>query len=147
MSKTAQFNSCLVAPVQGTKFTTLFTSLKARPVPMHKARAASQPRRPLARGSLSSSQGKLSRDSNMVPMWWPSSYLLGGFNPFERSQSNWNISPARGKNKKYFKPLHSYVVAWFWGDKLCNLQPRFGRWNVHVTVVNVLRRVCRMASG
>ena len=30
--------------------------------------------------------------------------LVGGFNPSEKYQSNWIISPSRGENKKYLKP-------------------------------------------
>ncbi len=30
--------------------------------------------------------------------------LGGGFNPFQKYQSNWIISPGKGKNKKYLKP-------------------------------------------
>ena len=30
--------------------------------------------------------------------------LVGGFNPFEKYQSNWIISPSRGENIKYLKP-------------------------------------------
>ena len=47
---------------QVTKETTFFISLKARPVPTQRALAASQPRRPLARGSLSSCE----RIDNMI---------------------------------------------------------------------------------
>ena len=32
------------------------------------------------------------------------SILVGGFNPFEKYQSNWIISPGRGENQKYLKP-------------------------------------------
>ena len=31
-------------------------------------------------------------------------FLGAGFNPFERHQSNWIISPSKGENKKYLKP-------------------------------------------
>ena len=31
--------------------------------------------------------------------------LVGGFNPFEKYLSIWNISPSRDENKQYFKPL------------------------------------------
>ena len=30
--------------------------------------------------------------------------LVGGFNPFEKYQSKWIISPARDENKKSLKP-------------------------------------------
>ena len=30
--------------------------------------------------------------------------LVGGFNPSEKYQSNWIISPSRGENKEYLKP-------------------------------------------
>ena len=32
------------------------------------------------------------------------SILVGGFNPVEKYQSNWIISPGRGENQKYLKP-------------------------------------------
>ena len=54
-----------------------------------------------------------SRISNGIPL----GYLVGGFNPFEKS--NWIISPGRGENKKYLKPPLSYAnvsvngVSWF----------------------------------
>ena len=35
-------------------------------------------------------------------------YLVGGFNLFEKYQSNWKSSPNRGENKKYLKPPPSY---------------------------------------
>ena len=34
-------------------------------------------------------------------------YLVGGFNPFEKylsNESNWIISPSRGESEKYLKP-------------------------------------------
>ena len=34
----------------------------------------------------------------------PRKDLAGGFNPFEKYQSNWIMSPSMGKNKKSFKP-------------------------------------------
>ena len=36
--------------------------------------------------------------------------LVGGFNPFEKYQSNWIISPGRGENKKYLKPPPSIYM-------------------------------------
>ena len=36
------------------------------------------------------------------------SYLVGGFNPFEKYLSKWIISPSRDENKKYLKPPPSY---------------------------------------
>ena len=33
--------------------------------------------------------------------------LVGGFNPSEKYQSNWIISPGRGENKKHLKPPNS----------------------------------------
>ena len=30
-------------------------------------------------------------------------YLVGGFNPFEKYQSNWKPSPNRGEHKKIFE--------------------------------------------
>ena len=38
------------------------------------------------------------------------SYLVGGFNPSEKYESKWIISPSRDKNKKYLKPPPSYIV-------------------------------------
>ena len=35
-------------------------------------------------------------------------YLVGGFNPFEKYQSNWKSSPNSGENKKHLKPPPSY---------------------------------------
>ena len=35
--------------------------------------------------------------------------LVGGFNPFEKYQSNWIISPGRGENEKYLKPPPRYI--------------------------------------
>ena len=35
-------------------------------------------------------------------------FLVGGFNPFEKYQSNWIISPSRGENTKYLKPPPSF---------------------------------------
>ena len=37
--------------------------------------------------------------------------LVGGFNLFEKYQSNWIISPNRGENKKYLKPPPSSVFC------------------------------------
>ena len=34
----------------------------------------------------------------------PEVLLVGGFNPFEKYQSNWIISPGKVENKKYLKP-------------------------------------------
>ena len=40
--------------------------------------------------------------------------LVGGFNPFEKYQSNWIISPGRGEHKKSLKPPPSlFPVAIF----------------------------------
>ena len=36
------------------------------------------------------------------------SYLVGGFNPFEKYLSNWIIFPGKGENKKKLKPPPSY---------------------------------------
>ena len=36
-------------------------------------------------------------------------YLVGGFNPFEKYQSNWIISPGKDENKKYLKPPPRYI--------------------------------------
>ena len=35
--------------------------------------------------------------------------LVGGFNPFEKYQSNWESSPDRGENKEYLKPPRRLV--------------------------------------
>ena len=43
----------------------------------------------------------------------PHVYLVGGFNPSEKYQSNWIISPSRGENKKYLKPPASYSSQMF----------------------------------
>ena len=41
-------------------------------------------------------------------------YIVGGFNPIEKYQSNWIMSPSiRGKNRKYLKPQTSYGVFSF----------------------------------
>jgi len=37
----------------------------------------------------------------MIPSQFPG---FGGFNPSEKYQSNWIISPNRDENKKYLKP-------------------------------------------
>ena len=36
-------------------------------------------------------------------------YLVGGFNPSEKYQSNWIMTPKREENKKYLKPPSRYV--------------------------------------
>ena len=59
--------------------------------------------------------------SNTFGEWWQkknkwhqmtcfinTSYLVGGFNPFEKYLSKWIISPSRDENKKYLKPPPSY---------------------------------------
>ena len=50
----------------------------------------------------------------MVPLCGPQQVwhgqLVGGFNPFEKYQSNWIISPGRGENNKYLKPPPSPVL-------------------------------------
>ena len=38
-------------------------------------------------------------------------YLLGGFNPSEKYESNWIISPSRDENKTYLKPQSSYLLT------------------------------------
>ena len=45
-------------------------------------------------------QGRESVDVNCLTKY----KLVGGFNPFEKYQSNWIISLGRGENKKYLKP-------------------------------------------
>jgi len=35
--------------------------------------------------------------------------LVGGFNPFDKYESNWIISPSMGENKKYLKPPPSII--------------------------------------
>ena len=37
--------------------------------------------------------------------------LVGGFNPFEKYQSNWIISQGRDENKKYLKPPPRFVPS------------------------------------
>ena len=37
-------------------------------------------------------------------------WQVGGFNPFEKYESNWMISPNRGEHKKYLKP----PTSWGW---------------------------------
>jgi len=41
---------------------------------------------------------------NILPFLMKNQFLAGGFNPFEKYQSNWIISRSRGKNKQYLKP-------------------------------------------
>ena len=36
------------------------------------------------------------------------SYLVGGFNPFEKYESNWIISPGTDEHIKYLNPPPSY---------------------------------------
>ena len=36
------------------------------------------------------------------------SFLVGGFNPFEKYYSKWIISPGRDESKKYLKPPPSF---------------------------------------
>ena len=40
--------------------------------------------------------------------------LVGGFNPFEKYQSNWESSPNRGEHKKYLKPPPSFGFVGFY---------------------------------
>ena len=35
-------------------------------------------------------------------------FLVGGFNPLEKYESNWESSPSRGENKKCLKPPPSF---------------------------------------
>ena len=37
-------------------------------------------------------------------------YLVGGFNPFEKYSSNWTFPPGRGENTTYLKPPSSYIL-------------------------------------
>ena len=37
-------------------------------------------------------------------------YLVDGFNPYEKYESNWIISPGRGENKNCLKPPPRYHV-------------------------------------
>ena len=39
-----------------------------------------------------------------IPFFKGYNILVGGFNQFEKSQSNWKISPGKGENKTYLKP-------------------------------------------
>ena len=40
-------------------------------------------------------------------------FLVGGFNPFEKYQSNWKSSPNREENNKYLKPPVFVVLTCF----------------------------------
>ena len=40
-------------------------------------------------------------------------FLAGGFNPFEKYQSNWIISPNRDEHKTYLKPPPSFFLFKF----------------------------------
>ena len=37
-------------------------------------------------------------------------FLVGGYNPFEKDESNWIISPSRGEHKKCLKPPPSFGI-------------------------------------
>ena len=37
-------------------------------------------------------------------------YLVGGFNPFEKYESNWTSSSNEGENGKYLKPSPGYYI-------------------------------------
>ena len=50
--------------------------------------------------------------------------LVGGFNPFEKYESNWIIFPNTGENKKYVKPPPSTVRTW----RAYIFQPPVSRW-------------------
>ncbi len=54
---------------------------------------------------------KPSKLQGIQTMNWhfPKTFLVGGFNPFEKYLSNWIISPSRGENKTYLKPPPSFV--------------------------------------
>ena len=43
-------------------------------------------------------------------LWKSRHYLVGGFNPFEKYESNWIISPGKGERNKYLKPPTSYDI-------------------------------------
>ncbi len=45
-----------------------------------------------------------------MPITRDNGYLVGGFNPSEKYESNCIISPNRGENKKYLKPPPRYSV-------------------------------------
>ena len=60
-------------------------------------------------------------ETNMAPQnnlpgkgdsyWNPSflgAMLVGGFNPFEKYESSWIISPSSGEHKQYLKPPTRY---------------------------------------
>ena len=51
-------------------------------------------------------------------------WLVSGFNPFQKYQSNWIISPGRGENKRYFKPPPrlSRVFPWRSNDHRFSLE-------------------------
>ena len=43
-------------------------------------------------------------DTPKMDQWTPGTYLVGGFNPFEKHESDWIISAGiRGENKKYLE--------------------------------------------
>ena len=46
-------------------------------------------------------------------------HLVGGFNPSEKFESNWMISPNRGENTKYLKPPASDgPTPWIYGKQI-----------------------------
>ena len=52
-------------------------------------------------------------------------HLVGGFNPSEKYQSNWMISPSRVEHEKYLKPPpRTFIDLLF--HKICRLQYFFG---------------------
>ena len=43
-------------------------------------------------------------NSNIPLLFLPIYFLVGGFNPSQKYQSNWIISPSKGENNKCMKP-------------------------------------------
>ena len=57
----------------------------------------------------------------------PKGILVGGFNPFEKYESNWESSPGGGENKKYLKPpasIELWTFHWNAVHKKKHLQVR-----------------------
>ena len=61
------------------------------------------------RGQTTQTLEKAGQDEGYLRIsTWPSLYLAGGFNPFEKYWSKWESSPNRGDHKKYLKPPPRY---------------------------------------
>ena len=69
--------------------------------------------------------------------------LVGGFNPFEKYESNWIISPSSGENKKYLKPPPP-------GDSLWPFYPLVGGHLTiskgHLTIPKRSQRIARLVN-